>query len=101
MRHGSFRAVFEHSWNCLNAQEQNASEQLGVFRGGFSRDAAGSSRRWICSAGAINASLAAGGFPPELRERLRAGHGETLVWLGRYSEAQPMLEAVVKRLLDQ
>lgn len=39
-RHRSFRAVFEHSWNRLNAQEQSAFEQLGVFRGGFSRDAA-------------------------------------------------------------
>jgi predicted ATPase/DNA-binding SARP family transcriptional activator len=39
-RHRSFRAVFEHSWNRLSTQEQNAFEQLGVFRGGFSRDAA-------------------------------------------------------------
>ena len=59
-------------------------ETLDLFSRGHQRIAGG----WRVSA-------------PELRERLRAGHGETLVWLGRYSEAQPMLEAVVKRLLDQ
>ena len=39
-RHRSFRAVFERSWQRLSAQEQSAFERLGVFRGGFSRDAA-------------------------------------------------------------
>ena len=38
-RHRSLRAVFEHSWNLLNAEEQRAFRQLAVFRGGFRREA--------------------------------------------------------------
>jgi predicted ATPase len=39
-RHQSLRAVFRHSWNLLNAAEQQVLQQLTVFRGGFSRAAA-------------------------------------------------------------
>jgi predicted ATPase/DNA-binding SARP family transcriptional activator len=39
-RHQSLSAVFHHSWNLLSAAEQRVLQQLSVFRGGFSRDAA-------------------------------------------------------------
>ena len=39
-RHRSLRAVFEHSWELLTAEEQVLFEQLSVFRGGFAFQAA-------------------------------------------------------------
>jgi predicted ATPase len=36
-RHRSFRAVFEHSWQLLSAEEQEGLMRLAVFRGGFRR----------------------------------------------------------------
>ena len=39
-RHKSLRAVFEHSWNLLSAQEQEVLEKSSVFVGGFTREAA-------------------------------------------------------------
>lgn len=39
-RHQSMRAVFEHSWRLLNAQEQRLLRRLAVFRGGFKKEAA-------------------------------------------------------------
>jgi tetratricopeptide (TPR) repeat protein len=39
-RHRSLRAVFQHSWSLLTADEQAVLRQLSVFRGGFTRDAA-------------------------------------------------------------
>jgi len=39
-RHRSARAVFEHSWELLTAEEQALFRQLAVFRGGFTRAAA-------------------------------------------------------------
>jgi predicted ATPase/DNA-binding SARP family transcriptional activator/Tfp pilus assembly protein PilF len=39
-RHRSLRAVFEHSWELLSAQEQHILSKLAVFRGGFRREAA-------------------------------------------------------------
>ena len=39
-RHRSARAVFEHSWNLLTAEEQALFQQLAVFRGGFTVQAA-------------------------------------------------------------
>jgi predicted ATPase/DNA-binding SARP family transcriptional activator len=39
-RHRSMRAVFDHSWNLLSAEEQRVLRQLSVFRGGFTRQAA-------------------------------------------------------------
>lgn len=38
-RHRSLRAVFNHSWRLLNAEEQRVLRQLSVFRGGWSREA--------------------------------------------------------------
>jgi tetratricopeptide (TPR) repeat protein len=39
-RHRSIRAVFESSWGLLSEAEQDVYEQLSVFRGGFTREAA-------------------------------------------------------------
>lgn len=39
-RHRSARAVFEHSWNLLSAEEQAVFQRLSVFRGGFEAQAA-------------------------------------------------------------
>ena len=39
-RHRSIRAVFDASWELLNAPCSDAFAQLSVFRGGFTRDAA-------------------------------------------------------------
>lgn len=39
-RHRSLRAVFDHSWKLLSAEEQQVITKLTVFRGGFTRDAA-------------------------------------------------------------
>jgi predicted ATPase/class 3 adenylate cyclase len=39
-RHRSIRAVFDHSWSLLSAEEREVLRQLSVFRGGFRRDAA-------------------------------------------------------------
>jgi predicted ATPase/DNA-binding XRE family transcriptional regulator len=40
-RHRSMRAVFDYSWDLLSSEEQHAMMRLSVFRGGFSREAAG------------------------------------------------------------
>ncbi len=40
-RHRSIRAVFEYSWSLLNEDERTAFAALSVFRGGFTREAAG------------------------------------------------------------
>lgn len=39
-RHQSLRAVFDHSWDLLNAQERLGIARLSIFRGGFRREAA-------------------------------------------------------------
>jgi DNA-binding SARP family transcriptional activator len=39
-RQRSLRAVFEHSWTLLRPQEQAIFQQLSIFRGSFSREAA-------------------------------------------------------------
>ncbi|MDL1895250.1 tetratricopeptide repeat protein [Anaerolineae bacterium CFX7] len=39
-RHRSVRAVFEQSWNALNARERAALQKLSVLRGGFDANAA-------------------------------------------------------------
>lgn len=38
-RHRSMRAVFEHSWNLMTADEQDAFIKLSLFRDGFVREA--------------------------------------------------------------
>lgn len=40
-RHRSVRAVFEYSWNLLQPSERDFMGKLSVFRGGFTREAAG------------------------------------------------------------
>ncbi len=40
-RQHSMRAVFDHSWELLSAQERTVLAALSVFRGGFGQDAAG------------------------------------------------------------
>jgi len=39
-RHRSMRAVFDHSWSLLSAEERSVLQKLSVFRGGFHRKAA-------------------------------------------------------------
>src|SRR6185436_3270983 len=39
-RQRSIRATFDHTWERLNADEQNAFMRLSVFRGGFTIQAA-------------------------------------------------------------
>jgi len=39
-RHRSLHAVFDHSWNLLSEEESRVAQQLSVFRGGFTREAA-------------------------------------------------------------
>ncbi|MCB0214341.1 MAG: AAA family ATPase, partial [Anaerolineae bacterium] len=39
-RHQSIRSVFESSWQQLTATEQDVFQQLSIFRGGFTRQAA-------------------------------------------------------------
>ncbi len=39
-RHGSMRAVFDHSWSLLRSQEQQGLRALAVFHGGWTREAA-------------------------------------------------------------
>lgn len=39
-RHRSLRAIFEHSWQRLTPEQQQALTRLTVFRGGFDRQAA-------------------------------------------------------------
>jgi predicted ATPase/DNA-binding SARP family transcriptional activator len=39
-RHRSMRAVFDHSWKLLTAEERDLFARLSVFRGGFDREAA-------------------------------------------------------------
>ena len=39
-RHRSFRAVFDHSWQLLTAEDQVCFRNLSVFNGGFDRHAA-------------------------------------------------------------
>lgn len=41
-RHRSVRAAFDYSWNLLDEGEQATFAALSVFRGGFTREAAGS-----------------------------------------------------------
>ncbi len=40
-RHHSIQAVFDHSWHLLKPAEQAIMARLSVFRGGFTREAAG------------------------------------------------------------
>lgn len=39
-RHRSLKAVFDYSWQLLSSSEQQTLQELSVFQGGFSKDAA-------------------------------------------------------------
>ncbi len=60
-RHRSMRLVFDHSWEQLNTDEQALFKKISIFRGGFTREAAGqitgASLRDL--AGLVNKSLLA------------------------------------------
>jgi predicted ATPase/DNA-binding SARP family transcriptional activator len=81
-RQRSMRAVFDHSWRLLSEPEREVFQQLSVFRGGFSREAAeavaGASLRLLLSL--VNKSLLqrqpSGRF--ELHELLRQYGAEKL-----------------------
>ena len=40
-RHQSIRAVFDHSWSLMDQAERDVFMRLSIFRGGFTREAAG------------------------------------------------------------
>jgi len=40
-RHRSIRAVFDHSWSLMEQAERDVFMRLSIFRGGFTREAAG------------------------------------------------------------
>src|SRR5579859_1028258 len=90
-RHRSLRAVFDHSWRLLAADEQRVLRRLAVFRGGFGREAAeqvaGASLPLL--AALLDKSLmsrnAAGRY--DLHELIRQYLGEQLMEAG---EVQPI-----------
>ena len=58
-RQRSMRAVFDHSWRLLSKPEQTVFQQLTVFRGGFTREAAeavAEASLWVLM-GLVNKSL--------------------------------------------
>jgi predicted ATPase len=88
-RHQSIRAVFDYSWNLLDATERIAFMNLAIFSGGFTREAAqkavGASLRVL--AGLVNASLIrrspnSGRY--DVHELLRQYAEERLKHSGRY-----------------
>lgn len=84
-RHRSLRAVFTHSWQLLEPAERAAFSRLGVFRGGFSAEAA------EAVAGAEAAELAA----LEEKSLLRRGQG------GRYSFHLLLHQYAAERLAER
>jgi predicted ATPase len=48
-RHKSMEAAFAHSWQLLTVHERDVFARLSIFRGGFSRDAAGAVANAILS----------------------------------------------------
>jgi predicted ATPase/DNA-binding SARP family transcriptional activator len=80
-RHRSLRAVFDHSWALLPADEQALFRRLSVFRGGFQREAA---------AQVVEASLPllAGLADKSLVRRSAAGRYEVHELLRQYAEEQ-------------
>ncbi len=91
-RHASIRAVFEHSWRLLSAQEKIVFAGMSVFRGGMTRDAAreiaGASLQHL--AGLVEKSLlkrtAAGRY--RLHELVRQFAAEKLVELNEDASTQ-------------
>jgi predicted ATPase/DNA-binding SARP family transcriptional activator/predicted negative regulator of RcsB-dependent stress response len=101
-RHRSLRAVFDHSWKLLGADEQRALRQLAVFRGGFSREAAAevAGAPLMLLAALADKSLvrrsdsASGGVRYELLELVRQYAAEQLVAAQSHSDgdANPLLD---------
>lgn len=58
-RHHSLRALFDHSWNLLTADEQAVLAKLAVFRGGFAQEQATAvaSASWPILLGLVDKSL--------------------------------------------
>lgn len=85
-RHGSMRAVFDHSWQRLSPEERAVFRRLGVFRGGFDRQAAErvANATLPCLAGLVDKSLVrrAEGGRYELHELLRQYAEEQLAAAG-------------------
>jgi predicted ATPase/Tfp pilus assembly protein PilF len=93
-RHRSVRAVFEHSWNLLSAEEQAVLQKLSVFRGGFeaqaAREVAGASPRMLTAL--VDKSLVQGraGDRYQVHELLRQYAAEGLD--GTPGERQSVLD---------
>ncbi len=85
-RHRSLRAVFEHSWQLLDAEERALLGQLAVFRGGFDRDAAeqvaGASRGRLATLSAKSLLRREQGGTYDLHEVVRQYAWEKLDALG-------------------
>lgn len=84
LRHASFAAVFEQSWDLLNPRDQTALEQLTATRGGFDRRAA----EQLTGRAAAASSLA--------RQSLLVEEGA-----GRYRFHELVRQAAAARLSDQ
>ncbi|MEP7358523.1 MAG: hypothetical protein ABI847_14845, partial [Anaerolineales bacterium] len=80
-RHRSLRAVFDHSWALLPADEQALFRRLSVFHGGFQREAA-------AQAVAASLPLLAGLADKSLVRRSAAGRYEVHELLRQYAEEQ-------------
>ena len=78
-RHRSLRAVFDHSWHLLAANEQAILPQLAIFRGGFLLEAA------HAVVGAPRAALI-GLVDKSLLRRTRAGRYEMHPLVSQYAE---------------
>ena len=91
-RHRSMWAVFEHSWNLLNDDEQQVFSRFAIFRGGFRLEAAEqvTSATQEILAALIDKSLLRrdGGLRFELHELLRQYAAEKLKEAGQVEAAQ-------------
>jgi predicted ATPase/transcriptional regulator with XRE-family HTH domain len=91
-RHHSLRAVFDYSWTLLTPEEQQGLMKLSVFKGGFTREAAGQ----VADAGLplltalVDKSLVghAAGQRYELHELVRQYAHEQLVHSGQLEAAR-------------
>lgn len=85
-RHRSLRAVFEHSWQLLDAEARALLGRLAVFRGGFNRDAAeqvaGASRGQLATLSAKSLLRREQGGTYDLHEVIRQYAWEKLHALG-------------------
>jgi predicted ATPase/transcriptional regulator with XRE-family HTH domain len=91
-RHHSMRAVFDYSWILLRPEEQRVLMQLSVFKGGFTREAAGqvagASLRSLTALVDKSLLWQAGEQRFELHELVRQYAHEQLVHAGQLGEAR-------------